>query len=76
MIPTAQDFLRGNDENSPWTGDMEDAMIEFAKLHVKAALEQAADNAIAKENPADYGTGEIWVDRKSIINSYPLDNIR
>ena len=51
-------------------------MIEFAKLHVQAALEAAADKAIAKENPSDYGTGEIWVDSSSILKSYSLDNIK
>lgn len=50
--------------------------VEFAKLHVKAALEAAAENAQAKENPADYGTGEIWVDKKSILSAYPESNIQ
>jgi len=51
-------------------------LIQFAKLHVKASLEAASEQAVAKENPADYGTGEIWVDEKSILNAYPLNNIK
>ena len=41
------------------------------QLYVDAALSAAADNAVAKENPDDYGTGEIWVDRNSILKAYP-----
>jgi hypothetical protein len=44
-IPTAQNFLRGDDENEPWTGDIEDAMIEFAKLHVEAAITECIESA-------------------------------
>ena len=51
-------------------------LVEFAKLHVRLALEAAAAKAIAKENPSDYGTGEIWVDEESILNSYPENLIQ
>jgi hypothetical protein len=73
MIPTAEEFIETKDPN----GEMlsfefcRDSMIEFAKLHVREALEEAACKAVAKENPADFGTGEIWVDKKSILNAYP-----
>jgi len=53
------------------TSDAREAMIEFARKHVKAALKAAAENAIAKERQEDYGTGEIWVDKKSVLDSYP-----
>jgi len=49
---------------------------EYAKLYVTEALKEASEKAIAKENPDDYGTGEIWVDEKSILNAYPLTNIK
>lgn len=51
-------------------------MIEFAQFHVKQALLEASYKAQAKENPSDYGTGEIWVDTNSILNAYPDDRIR
>ena len=54
-----------------------DVILEHTKLHVEAALKAAAENAIAKETPADYGTaGGIWVDKKSILSAYPLENIK
>jgi len=68
-IPSAIKFFHDSKER-----DLFVIMQEFAKAHVKAALEAAAEKAIAKENPKDFGTGEIWVDEKSILNAYP-DNL-
>ena len=51
-------------------------MFAFAKLHVAAALEAAAENAIARERNEDFGTGEIWVDKNSVLTAYPLNNIK
>jgi hypothetical protein len=50
--------------------------VKFAKACVQEALIIAADNAVAKENPSDYGTGEIWVDKKSILEAYSLNKIK
>jgi antirestriction protein len=72
-IPTAEEFWIENNANGVWHSNI---LVEFAKLHVKAALKAASENAVAKENPADYGTGEILVDENSILNSYSLDNIK
>lgn len=56
-----------------------ETMIEFAKIHVEAALKSAAENAELD----DIGShnGEEWishtiVDKDSILKSYPLDNIK
>lgn len=55
-----------------------DLMIEFAKLHVKAALEAAADKAKVVDDPYSYcgNTGSEYppdqvVDKNSILNAYP-----
>lgn len=34
---------------------------------VEVVIDQCAEEARAKENLLDYGTGEIWVDKKSIL---------
>jgi len=78
---TAKEFCKNLDEEigEYWSNDYDELpnqMIEFAKLHVKASLEAASEQAVAKENPADYGTGEIWVDERSILSAYPLENIK
>lgn len=51
--------------------------IEFAKLHVKAALEAAAKNVrtITKEDP-DWDTKYQSIDKESILSAYPLENIK
>lgn len=73
---TAIEFLRRDQSGVYNEQDITHTMIEFAKLHCKAQSEAICDKAIAKENPQDYGTGEIWVDNNSIINAYPLTNIK
>lgn len=72
---TAEEFLQEHpvishyyDDEFDWevvpTLQVQQAMIEFAKLHVEAALKQAS------EVIGDYG------ERDLILNAYPLDNIK
>jgi len=80
-LPTAEELFKTeysimDAEYPEMAAHVRRKVIEFAKLHVEAALKAAGENAIAKENPADYGTGEIWVDEKSILNAYSLDKIK
>ena len=59
--------------------DIEKAMIEFAKFHVKAALEEASEKAkITYEYTGNTGSEycDEYVDKDSILNSYSLDNIK
>ena len=83
-IPTAEEFARyykidkeGNHQNQDKSSY--DMMIEFAKMHVKAALEKAANdvkqiskwgnNDYDSENPVGF-TYEV-IDKDSILNAYP-----
>ena len=55
--------------------------IEFTKLHVEAALKEASENAtvtpIDHEEISEGSFRPIWgVDDDSILNSYPLNNIK
>lgn len=53
--------------------------IEFAKLHVEAALKEASISAETKEesgNPYDTDDKYYVVDKDSILNSYSLDKIK
>ena len=57
------------------------AMIEFAKMHVLEALKQASENAtvtpIDHEEISEGSFRPIWgVDDESILNAYPLENIK
>lgn len=47
------------------------AMIEFADYHVKQALQKAFENADLEH----YGD-EVCYNKDSIINAYPIENIK
>ena len=70
-------------------------MIEFAKLHVEAALKAASEVHIKVEKKSQHGKYRKWQtvkegeevdlfnyhmqysqDKKSILNAYPLENIK
>jgi hypothetical protein len=82
IIITAEEFLEdfdyenqelGTDINYPM---IERCMIEFAKLHVAAALNEAANEADVIVIDVDM-TDVIWgVDVNTILNAYPLTNIK
>ena len=71
-LPTAQAFRRKQWQSEVYRNmsrqDFDNTMmIAFAKLHVEAALEAAADKL----------DGEVCdVDPNSILSSYPLDLIK
>jgi outer membrane protein assembly factor BamD (BamD/ComL family) len=63
-------------ETSPDAKQSVEIMIEFAKMHVKAALKQAAHESQCY-NKTKFPGDENWVvDIESILNSYPLENIK
>ena len=77
-IPTAKLILTGKETYeleypTVSKSDALESMIEFAKLHVEAALKEASEKANLKygETP---GTEEI--DKNSILKSYSLENIK
>ena len=69
-IPTVKEFLK----DRPWKNGMNlqerihESMIEFAKLHVEAALEEAKN--LLKDG---YVTPQ---DEQDVLNAYPLTNIK
>jgi hypothetical protein len=88
-IPTAEGFLTQKHFIHGMTrGDLQIAMIEFAKLHVKAALQAAADSRCIKmfdqtwyAQSLEPGTKvldrvDITVDKESILNAYPDEFIK
>jgi len=80
-LPTAEEFieqyLRGDrvhDDINKVVDEEEaiEAMIEFAKLHVEAALKNASED-VELETYGNFGNS---VNKDSILNSYPLENIK
>ena len=68
-IPTAEEFYKQTTGCIINHGDVKTAMIEFAKLHVEAALKEAE---IAGQN--NWGNSKKMKD--AILNSYLLENIK
>ena len=70
---TAKKFLENliEENNHDSNIDLEDALIEFAKMHVETALYIASEMADLTDN------GRFpYVDKTSILKSYSLDNIK
>ena len=82
MIPTAEEFLNNSNNinyrklepSNPHLDILsfiEADLIEFAKLHVKEALQKAYENA-----DLEYYGDEVCYNKDSILNAYPIENIK
>jgi hypothetical protein len=76
MVKTAKEFY---DEH--YSDDVVVIMRDYAKLHVEAALKAADEKAtvtpIDHEEISEGSWRPIWgVDSDSILNAYPLENIK
>jgi hypothetical protein len=77
-VPTAEEILNkkfSELKSSFDLNDVKDCMVEFAKLHVEAALKEAS----VKTYKASIGHGNVYHTesaKDSILNSYPLDKIK
>ena len=83
--PTAKEFISKycvDEEGKPLTNVgiyyplFEEALIDFGKLHAKNALEAANNNATCSNKAKFSGDVNYQVDMDSILNDYPLDNIK
>ena len=71
-METAEEFLKRDESGVYNEVDITQAMIEFAKMHVKAAIKTAAENAAAYVSTDD----EPTVSKGSIFSAYRLSNIK
>jgi hypothetical protein len=102
MIPTAEEFFFDYSIDNEYDNlsvnckqEISYKAIEFAKLHVQAALKEASEVYIKVEKKSQYGKYRKWQkvkegeevdlfnyhmqysqDKKSILNAYPLENIK
>lgn len=82
-IPTAEEFQRDYSieyyDEGGYQGieekEVSKMLIEFAKLHVKEALKVASKEAEYHTDGQEH-IEKVWIDTYSILNSYPLENIR
>ena len=71
-IPTAKEFYKQTTGCVMHHGDIKTAMIEFAKLHVEAALKEANEKAEWK----GHTLAAVEICDYSILDAYPLENIK
>jgi hypothetical protein len=74
-IPTAEQWLEHFEENAYPGTSISECMIEFAKLHVEAALTEASKTTKWKEQITMQGL-QVTIIKSSILNAYPLTNIK
>ena len=68
-METAEEFLDANTSGIIDEIKCKELMIEFAKLHVEAALQSANENV-------RYDYSDIEAIQKLILDAYPLTNIK
>jgi len=73
-ILTAKEFIETHNRLNDSSTEL--LMIEFAKLHVEAALKAASEGQINRDIYMMLEYGEDMNFKKSILNSYPLENIK
>jgi hypothetical protein len=72
-IPTAEETYLKYTQCVMNHEDIKVAMIEFAKLHVEAALKEALESIPCLGSSSDIATYEEV--ENAVLNSYPLDKI-
>lgn len=85
-IPTAEGYIKKHPYVNSFLSSAQGYdvlvtfMIEFAKLHVQAALKEASEKYAMKfkDNIEELHMNDDFmeVDRNSILNAYPLENIK
>lgn len=73
-IPTAEEFKIIKYSQNIFNDN--EIMIEFAKLHVEAALKQASEGVIVNYTDDYACKGDREMDSDYILNAYPLENIK
>jgi hypothetical protein len=73
-IPNAKEFIEKNVPNTCTV--LPEWLIEFAKLHVEAALKAASEKALTTWASTDFYDDRKIVSKDSILKAYPLTNIK
>jgi hypothetical protein len=85
-IPPAETFIinkldetQPNENRPPTPKQVEEWMIEFAKMHVTEALKQASEKVAMKlrDDVHELDMNDDWmaVDKNSILTAYNLDDV-
>jgi hypothetical protein len=85
-IPPAETFIinkldetQPNENRPPTPKQVEEWMIDFAKMHVTEALKQASEKVTMRlrDDVHELDMNDDWmeVDKNSILNAYDLDDV-
>lgn len=76
-IPSAEELWMDKTGNTPNQEEFT-AMIEFAKLHVEAALKEASEKVSLTDFAWEFLQEGAYdaIDKDTILNAYPLNNIK
>ena len=79
-LPTAWEFIISHPGHLTGEVDDETLMIEFAKLHVEAALKEASEKVELSDLLYEF-IEDSWesgdkIKKESILTAYPLENIK
>lgn len=85
-VPSVEEFINMHGSINTWYDEVADesvversafemALIEFAKIHVEAALKAASENVKWKEQITMQGL-QITIIKSSILNAYNSSNIK
>ena len=76
-IPTTEEFLKSKSHVESYQYYfISNLLVEFTKLHVQAALENAYKNSTCSNKPKFEGDVNYQVDEDSILNAYPENLIK
>ena len=87
-IPTVEKWLNKHaleciEKDCVNINELKCIMIHFAREHVEAALKEASEKAVTDYEYAgetgefdDISVYDYFVDKKSILNAYPLENVK
>jgi len=73
-IPTAEEFCKSYEtKGKTWQDNFHETMIEFAKLHVKAAIKECIESA-----PSGSSTDTVSYEdvKEALKDCYPETNIK
>ena len=76
-IPTTEEFYQHAIDDKNIGDDITDLLNAYAKLHVEAALKAASNNSkVSHPYVYEHTDFSYKVDKNSILNAYPLENIK
>jgi hypothetical protein len=78
-VLTAQDFFENWCKQKGYTSideadNIDQCMIEFTKIHLEQALLEINDKIKIEGEGAFFDF--VWIDKESILEAYPLENIK